>query len=217
MSQVTLAPELRGAFELIDELVARGVTVSGGHSDATAAEAHLAFDRGVRTVTHLFNAMRPSTPRDPSIAMAALARPDVIVQVIVDLHHVAPDTVMVAWQAASSRFALVTDAAPAAGMGDGEFVLGGRRIEATGGVVRGAGGPARRLGADDDRRGAQPARLGVRARGRAARRPRPCPRRWRSGRTSGGSRRARRRTSSCSTTVSRSCGCSSAGGDRVAR
>lgn len=140
VSQVTLAPELPGAFELIDELVARGITVSAGHTDATAAEAHLAFDRGVRTVTHLFNAMRHSTPRDPSIALAALAHPDVIVQVIVDLHHVAPDTVMVAWQAASRRFALVTDAAPAAGMGDGEFVLGGRRIRAADGVVRGPEG-----------------------------------------------------------------------------
>jgi N-acetylglucosamine-6-phosphate deacetylase len=138
--QVTLAPELPGAFELIDELVARGITASAGHTDATAAEAHLAFDRGVRTVTHLFNAMRHSTARDPSIAIAALARPDVIVQVIVDLHHVAPDTVMVAWNAADGRFALVTDAAPAAGMGDGEFVLGGRTITAEGGVVRGPEG-----------------------------------------------------------------------------
>ena len=140
VSQVTLAPELPGAFELIDELVARGIAVSAGHTDATAAEAHLAFDRGVRTVTHLFNAMRHSTPRDPSIAVAALARPDVVVQVIVDLHHVAADTVLVAWQAASNRFALVTDAAPAAGMGDGEFVLGGRRIRAADGVVRGPEG-----------------------------------------------------------------------------
>ena len=140
VSQVTLAPELPGAFELIDELVSRGIAVSAGHTDATAAEAHLAFDRGVRTVTHLFNAMRHSTPRDPSIALAALARADVIVQVIVDLHHVASDTVLVAWQAAPHRFALVTDAAPAAGMGDGEFVLGGRRIEAADGVVRGPEG-----------------------------------------------------------------------------
>jgi N-acetylglucosamine-6-phosphate deacetylase len=140
VTQVTLAPELRGAFELIDELVSRGIVVSAGHTDATAAEAHLAFDRGVSTVTHLFNAMRHSTPRDPSIALAALTRADVIVQVIVDLHHVATDTVLVAWQAATSRFALVTDAAAAAGMGDGEFVLGGRRIHAADGVVRGPEG-----------------------------------------------------------------------------
>jgi N-acetylglucosamine-6-phosphate deacetylase len=140
VSMVTLAPELPGAFELIDELVGRGIAVSAGHTDATAAEAHLAFDRGVRTVTHLFNAMRHSTARDPSIAIAALARADVVVQVIVDLHHVARDTVLVAWHAASDRFALVTDAAPAAGMGDGEFVLGGRRIRAADGVVRGPEG-----------------------------------------------------------------------------
>jgi N-acetylglucosamine-6-phosphate deacetylase len=140
VAQVTLAPELPGANELIDELVQRGVTVSAGHTDATAAEAHLAFDRGVRTVTHLFNAMRHSTPRDPGIAVAALARPDVTVQVIVDLHHVAADTVTVAWQAASGRFALVTDAAPAAGMGDGEFMLGGRPVRAADGVVRGPEG-----------------------------------------------------------------------------
>jgi N-acetylglucosamine-6-phosphate deacetylase len=140
VSQVTLAPELPGAFELVDELVARGVTVSAGHTDATAAEAHLGFDRGITTVTHLFNAMRPSTSRDPSVGFAALARHDVLVQMIVDLHHVAPDTVKVAFSAAGGRFALVTDAAPAAGMGDGEFVLGGRRIEAEDGVVRGPEG-----------------------------------------------------------------------------
>ena len=62
---MTLAPELPGALELVDVLQARGVVVSLGHSNATAAEAHAAFDRGVRTVTHVFNAMRPLTHRDP--------------------------------------------------------------------------------------------------------------------------------------------------------
>jgi N-acetylglucosamine-6-phosphate deacetylase len=138
--QMTLAPELPGALALIDTLVARGVTVSAGHTDASAAEAHLAFDRGVATVTHLFNAMRRSTPRDPGIALAALARADVTVQMIVDGHHVAPDTVLVAWRAASGRLALVTDAAAAAGMGDGEFLLGGIAVSAADGVVRGPAG-----------------------------------------------------------------------------
>jgi N-acetylglucosamine-6-phosphate deacetylase len=138
--QMTLAPELPGALALVDALVARGITVSAGHTDASAGEAHLAFDRGVNTVTHLFNAMRRSTPRDPGIAMAALGRPDVTVQVIVDGHHVAPDTVLVAWRAAAGRLALVTDAVAAAGMGDGAFRLGGQPVSASGGVVRGPEG-----------------------------------------------------------------------------
>jgi N-acetylglucosamine-6-phosphate deacetylase len=136
VSEMTLAPELDGALELIDELVGRGVTVSCGHSDATAAEAQRAFDRGARTVTHLFNAMRPSAPRDPGIALAALARDDVTVQLIVDGHHLAGETVLVAWKAARGRFALVTDAVAAAGMGDGRYLLGGTEVTAEGGVVR---------------------------------------------------------------------------------
>ena len=138
--QVTLAPELPGAFELIDLLLARGVVVSAGHTDASAAEAHLAFDRGVRTVTHLFNAMRPLVPRDPGIALAALARPDVTVQLIADGHHVAGDTLLVAWRAARGRIALVTDAVAATAMGDGDFALAGRPLVSAEGVVRGPEG-----------------------------------------------------------------------------
>ena len=81
---VTLAPELPGALELVDLLHGRGVVVSLGHSNATAAEAHAAFDRGVRAVTHVFNAMRPLAHRDPGIVGAALVRPDVFLQAIVD-------------------------------------------------------------------------------------------------------------------------------------
>jgi N-acetylglucosamine-6-phosphate deacetylase len=140
VSQVTLAPELPGAFELIDLLLERGVVVSAGHTDASAAEAHLAFDRGVRTVTHLFNAMRPLVPRDPGIGFAALARTDVTVQLIADGHHVAGDALIVAWRAARGRIALVTDAVAATAMGDGDFALAGRRLVSADGVVRGPEG-----------------------------------------------------------------------------
>jgi N-acetylglucosamine-6-phosphate deacetylase len=140
VAHVTLAPERDGALELVDELLARGVTVACGHTEATAAEAHMAFDRGARTVTHLFNAMRASTSRDPGIAYAALARADVAVQLIVDGHHLAPETVTVAWRAAGGRLALVTDAVAAAAAGDGEFMVGSVRVRAEGGVVRGEDG-----------------------------------------------------------------------------
>ena len=76
---MTLAPELPGATALIDRLLERGVAVSLGHTDATAEQANEAFDRGARSVTHLFNAMRPFQHRDPGIVGAALARDDVVV------------------------------------------------------------------------------------------------------------------------------------------
>ena len=71
VAHVTLAPELPGALELVDLLRARGVTVSCGHSNATADEARDAFAHGVRTVTHIFNAMRPFAAREPGLAGAA--------------------------------------------------------------------------------------------------------------------------------------------------
>jgi len=134
---VTLAPELPGALDLVDLLVAHGVAVSVGHSDASADEATAAFDRGVRTVTHLFNAMRPFTHRDPGVAGVALARPDVTVQVILDGVHLAPDTVRLVWRAAAGRLALVTDAVAGAGVsGDGSYRLGDVAVEVRDGVVR---------------------------------------------------------------------------------
>jgi N-acetylglucosamine-6-phosphate deacetylase len=137
---VTLAPERPGACDLIDLLRGRGITVSCGHSEATSDEATAAFDRGVRTVTHLFNAMRPFRHRDPGIAGVALARDDVVVQIIVDGAHLAPETARVVWRAAAGRVALVTDAVAGAGEADGVYNLGGLDIEIRDGVARGLDG-----------------------------------------------------------------------------
>ena len=137
---MTLAPELEGADVLIDLLLRRGVTVSCGHTDATAQEANAAFDRGVRTVTHLFNAMRPLRHRDPGIVGAALDRDDVIVQVILDGVHLAPETARLVWRAAAGRVALVTDAVSGAGVQEGSYNLGGFEVKIRDGVVRGPDG-----------------------------------------------------------------------------
>jgi N-acetylglucosamine-6-phosphate deacetylase len=137
---MTLAPELEGADELIDLLLRRGVTVSCGHTDATADEANAAFDRGVRTVTHLFNAMRPLRHRDPGIAGAALAREDIVVQIILDGVHLAPETARLVWRAAAGRVVLVTDAVSGAGVQDGSYSLGGFEVKIRDGVARGPDG-----------------------------------------------------------------------------
>jgi N-acetylglucosamine-6-phosphate deacetylase len=137
VSQVTLAPELPGALDLIDAMVARGANVSCGHTEAAAATAHLAFDRGATAVTHLFNAMRRPEARDPGIAFAALGREDIFVTLIADGHHVADDTVRAAWRAAGERLVLISDAVAAAAAPDGDYTLGGAvPVHSRGGVVR---------------------------------------------------------------------------------
>jgi N-acetylglucosamine-6-phosphate deacetylase len=134
VTQVTLAPELEGAFELIDLLCRRGIVVACGHSDATAEEAHHAFDLGATTVTHLFNAMRPLGHRDPGIVGAALAREDVSIQLIVDGNHLADETIRIVWAAAAGRMALVSDATAATGGRGDSYRLGNVEVEVRDGV-----------------------------------------------------------------------------------
>src|SRR3982751_5888797 len=110
VAHMTLAPELPAALEMVDTLVARGITAALGHTDATAEQAHAAFDRGATHITHLFNAMRPFAHRDRGIASAALARNDVTVELILDGHHLADDAVRMTVRAAAGRIVLVTDA-----------------------------------------------------------------------------------------------------------
>jgi N-acetylglucosamine-6-phosphate deacetylase len=138
VSHMTLAPELPGAFELVDVLHSRGVTVSGGHSDATAAEAREAFAHGMKTVTHIFNAMRPFSAREPGLAGAALVTSDVAVQFILDGVHLAEDTARLVWQTARGRVALVTDAISAAHAGDGTYTIAGVDVEVEDGEARNA-------------------------------------------------------------------------------
>jgi N-acetylglucosamine-6-phosphate deacetylase len=134
VTQYTLAPELPGADVLIEHALERGIVVAAGHTNATAEEANAAFDLGVSTVVHLFNAMRPFRSRDPGVAGVALTRRDVTVQLIVDGHHLADETVRLIWAAAGGRAALVTDATAGAGGGGRSYQLGAVEIEVANGV-----------------------------------------------------------------------------------
>lgn len=136
VAEVTLAPELPGALELVAVLVARDVVVSVGHTDATAAQARAAFAAGARSATHLGNAMRPLHHREPGVIGAALTTAGVTVELIVDGHHMDDDMVRVIWQAAGDRVALVSDGTAAAGMPDGTYTIGDRVLHAADGAVR---------------------------------------------------------------------------------
>ena len=129
LRQVTIAPELPGAMAAIDALVAAGVTVAVGHTEASYDVAAEAFDRGASLLTHAFNAMPGLEHRAPGPVGAALDRDHVVLEVIADGLHVHPTVIRALFATAPGRVALVTDAMSAAGLGDGEYQLGGLDVE----------------------------------------------------------------------------------------
>jgi len=69
--------------------------------------------------------------------VACLLAPEVVVELIADLIHVAGPMLELVWRAAGTeRVALVTDAISAAGLPDGHYALGGLEIEVREGVAR---------------------------------------------------------------------------------
>jgi N-acetylglucosamine-6-phosphate deacetylase len=132
---VTIAPELPGALDAIARIVDSGAVAAIGHTDATYNEARAGLDAGATVGTHLFNAMRPLHHREPGV-IGALLESDATCELVVDNVHVHP--VLVAWvmRVAAGRIALITDAIAAAGVGDGEYLLGGLEVTVHEGVAR---------------------------------------------------------------------------------
>ncbi len=131
---MTLAPELPGATELAAHATGRGVRISVGHSDATAAETRSAIEAGAVSATHTFNAMRALDHREPGILGTVLTTDALYAELICDGIHTAPEMVRLWWKAkGKERAILVTDAMSAAGMPDGEYHLGEFAVQVAGG------------------------------------------------------------------------------------
>ena len=137
----TIAPELSGALEVIEQLTSRGVVTSIGHTEATAVEVAAAVTAGARAVTHLGNAMPAMLAREPGPVGCALGGPELVAGVIADGHHLHPSTLVAFWRALGpERFLAVSDATAALGMSPGRTRLGDQDVDVGEGTVRLADG-----------------------------------------------------------------------------
>jgi N-acetylglucosamine-6-phosphate deacetylase len=140
IKRITIAPELQGAREAIENFHAHGISVSGGHSDASDEEAREGFACGMRSVTHTFNCMssarRRGIYRVGGLLEFALSEPQISCELIADGHHVLPTLMKMLYRAKSSEeICLVTDATAGAGLPDGsQFSLFGRKCVVERGV-----------------------------------------------------------------------------------
>jgi len=132
MKRITIAPELKGALEAIENFHARGISVSGGHSDAWDEEARKGFAHGMHSVTHTFNCMssarRRGIYRVGGLLEFALSEPEISCELVADGHHVSVTLMKMLYRAKGpGGICLVTDATAGAGMPEhSEFSLCGK-------------------------------------------------------------------------------------------
>ncbi|MDO5135209.1 MAG: N-acetylglucosamine-6-phosphate deacetylase [Eubacteriales bacterium] len=125
---VTLAPNVEGAMEFIDQ-VHEEVCVSLGHTGADYSTAAEAMRRGAHHITHLYNAMQPFGHREPGLIGAALDDPLCMVELICDGLHIHPSVIRSAFSMfGPERVVLISDSMMAAGMENGTYQLGGQEV-----------------------------------------------------------------------------------------
>ena len=133
---MTLAPELKGSFDVISRLRELNILVSLGHSSADFDSAMKAFSNGVTMVTHTFNAMKGLHHRAIGPVGAAARRDDVFLGLIADGVHVHSDMIRLLKIIAPKQIVLVSDAISAYGLGDGSFDWDKRLITVENGLCR---------------------------------------------------------------------------------
>lgn len=134
---ITLAPELEGAEELIRRATAQGVEIALGHTAADEAAARAAINLGARQATHVFSGMPAFHHRLLNVLAVVLTDDRLYAQAIVDGIHIHPDVVrMLTRVKTPRRLILISDSIRAAGLGDGEYDLGGETVRVQNGVTR---------------------------------------------------------------------------------
>lgn len=136
---VTLAPEVTGARDLLGDLKSRGVIAALGHSLADDACVMEGIERGLRHVTHLFNAMTPLHHRERGPAGIALTDDRLSCDLICDGVHVHPDIVRLAARAKGEGLLLISDRIELPGPGAPDS-FGSGRVRDDGSALRLADG-----------------------------------------------------------------------------
>jgi len=129
---VTLAPEKEGAIRFIEKLVANGIVVALGHTNASENDIRAAVAAGAKLSTHLGNGAHALIRRHPNYIWEQLAADELWASLIVDGHHLPPAVAKSMMRAKMlDRCLLVSDAVALAGMNPGIYQFAGKSVELT--------------------------------------------------------------------------------------
>ncbi len=126
---ISCAAELENGEAFVKTALARGATVSIGHTDATYEQAIEALSWGVNAFTHTFNAMRPIHHREPGPVVAGLTEENAYCEIIADGFHLNPAIVKLVYLAKKpAHLTLITDSMSATKCADGEYSIAGEKV-----------------------------------------------------------------------------------------
>ena len=131
ITMITLAPEVCNA-SIVDLIHSYGVVVSAGHSNADYATATKAFNDGIGTATHLYNAMSALQHREPGMVGAIFNHPTVYCSIVPDGYHVNFEAIQIAKKQLGNRLFAITDAVTDTDTGAYPHQLNGDKYESNG-------------------------------------------------------------------------------------
>ncbi|MBL8966203.1 MAG: N-acetylglucosamine-6-phosphate deacetylase [Spirochaetaceae bacterium] len=110
ISNMTVAPEIKGMRELALYCQKKGIVLQAGHTDATYENMLEGMQAGILHSTHFFNAMSRLHHRDPGAVGAIMIHSELSCEIIADGKHVHPDLIKLLMRdKPSSKVVLVTD------------------------------------------------------------------------------------------------------------
>ncbi len=110
ITNMTVAPELKGMRELALYCIKRGIVLQAGHTDATYENMLEGMQAGILHSTHFFNAMSRLHHRDPGAVGAIMIHSELSCEIIADGKHVHPDLIRLLMRdKPPSKVVLVTD------------------------------------------------------------------------------------------------------------
>ncbi len=137
IKMMTIAPELQDD-EVIEFLLQNNIVLSVGHSDSTFEQATNAYDKGVKTTTHLFNAMPSIHHREPNLPTAFFNHPTAMSSIIADGNHVNFEVIKMSHKLAKDRLFLITDAVTSCQIGPYQHQLVGDKFITADGTLSGS-------------------------------------------------------------------------------
>lgn len=127
LKYMSVSTDLEGIEAVMQYLLSQNIRIAAGHTDADYEEMKKGFKMGATSISHFGNAMRPIHQRSGGAITACLLNEDIILEIICDHVHLAPEIIDLYFRVKDSEhFILISDSSELACMPAGRYYARGK-------------------------------------------------------------------------------------------